>query len=99
MPYRLSHPDAAPPKLNRSNAPTELRILIPLAERYGVSDDGYRMDMLATLDQTEREQLIRAVQEWDDTLDAWLAGPEAAAVAPTNEYVAFSALRMAADEA
>jgi len=99
MPYRLPHADAAPPKLVHSNVPAELRTLIPLAERYGVSDDGYRTDMLATLDQTEREQLIRAVQERDDALDVWLAGPEAAVVAPTNEYVAFSALRMAADEA
>lgn len=42
-------------------------------------------------------ELKRAVQDADAALDAWLAGPEAAGPDFSDEYIAFSAMRMAAD--
>jgi hypothetical protein len=37
------------------------------------------------------------VERYDDLLDEWLAGPEASSQKPTPEYVAISAMRIAAD--
>ena len=98
MPYRLPHPEAAPPKLDASNVPRDVHDLIPLAERYGIADDGYRSEMVSMLDELERQELKSAVQKHEDALEAWLAGPAADAEEFSDEYVAFSALVMAADE-
>ncbi|MFT4557771.1 MAG: hypothetical protein ACI92S_003144 [Planctomycetaceae bacterium] len=99
MGYRLPHAEAQPPKLDAERVPPEFRRLIPLAEKYGVSDDGYRSEMLESLDDEERNELATFLAEYDDALDAWLAGPEADNSTPTNEYITFSCLRIAADEA
>jgi hypothetical protein len=98
MGYQLPHAEAQPPKLNAERVPAEFRHLMPLAEKYGISDDGYRLEMLDSLDDVERDELARFLADYDDELDAWLAGPEADSPTPTNEYVTFSCLRMAADE-
>jgi hypothetical protein len=37
------------------------------------------------------------VSDIDDQLDDWLAGDEAKSDSPSAEYIAFSAMRMAAD--
>ena len=97
MGYQLPHPEAKPPQLNADNVPAEFRHLIPLAEKYGVSDDGYRVEMLASLDSSERAELAQFLSDYDSALDSWLAGPEADNPTPTAEYVAFTCLRMAAD--
>ncbi len=70
-----------------------------MAERYGISDDGCRTEMLTSLDEMERQQLIEAVEKYDEAFDEWLAGPAAYAEEFSNRYVPFPALRMAADEA
>jgi hypothetical protein len=44
-----------------------------------------------------KAELVQVVKAIDDYLDAWLAGHEATAPAPSAEYIAFSAMRMAAD--
>lgn len=98
MGYQLPHPEAKPPELDENNVPVEFRHLIPLAEKYGVSDDGYRVQMLATLDCSERAELVQFLSDHDSALDSWLAGPEADRRSPTAEYIAFACLRMAADE-
>jgi hypothetical protein len=97
MSYRLPHPEATPPKLNPKNVPVEFRHLIPLAEKYGVSDDGYRLEMLESLDSSESDELAQFLADYDSALDSWLAGPEADHPTPTAEYIAFTCLRMAAD--
>ncbi|HXK58854.1 MAG TPA: hypothetical protein PLP42_03075 [Acidobacteriota bacterium] len=42
-------------------------------------------------------ELKRLIESHEDLIDAWLAGPEANDPNPSPEYLAFSAMRMAAD--
>jgi hypothetical protein len=95
---RYPHPDAQPPRLDPAQVPADFRHLIPLAERYGVSDDGYRADMLDSITADERAELVRFLADYDNALDAWLAGPESDGPTFSDAYIAFSSLRMAADE-
>ena len=77
--------------------PTSLHGLIFFAELYGISDDGYRDQVLEHLTDVERDELVVSVEAHDDALDTWLAGPESNQSNQTPEYIAFSAMRMAAD--
>lgn len=99
MPYRLPHPEAKPPKLRPSAVPASLHRFIPLAEKYGISDDGYREQVIDGLDPQERDELIRFLAESPDDLWDWLAGPESYSRPSTAEYIAFSALALAAESA
>ncbi|OJW05432.1 MAG: hypothetical protein BGO49_31005 [Planctomycetales bacterium 71-10] len=85
--------------LDAAKVPAALRRLIPLAERFGVSDDLIRLDILAKSGADELAAMREAVQSQDDAFDEWLAGTEADGPSFSDEYVAFSCLRMAADEA
>jgi hypothetical protein len=82
----------------RSDAvPSAVRSLLPLARRWGISDDGYRDAAVAGADA---ETLVAAVDAIDDAaLHGWLAGPEASSARLSAEYVAVTALTMAADQA
>jgi len=85
--------------LNIERIPFQLRSLIPLAERFGILDDSARENLVATATDSERDELVAAVRAHDDELDQWLAGPEAQEQNFSDEYVHFSAMRMAADYA
>ena len=80
-----------------SNVPANLRKLIPLTERFGVIDDLERENLVLAASDDEINQLRSEVSAHDDELDAWLAGPEADGPEFSTEYLAFSAMRMAAD--
>ena len=56
MVYKLPHPEAKPPTLDPEKVPPPFRHLIPLAEKYGVSDDCYRIDLIDSLDTEELEE-------------------------------------------
>lgn len=84
-------------KLNAENIPKSLRDLIPLAERWGISDDSERIELIERADVADRAELKMIVGKYDDELDEWLAGVDASGPEFSNEYVAFSAMRMAAD--
>lgn len=99
MTYTLPHPEAEPPKLDPSKVPPKFRNLIPLAEKYGISDDGYRDELTGTLNETELRECASFLDFYGDALEEWLAGPEADGPDFTNEYIVFSALGMAADMA
>ncbi|MCW8880487.1 MAG: hypothetical protein OQK51_25790 [Kangiellaceae bacterium] len=88
-----------PPKLVKERVPACFWPLIPLAEKYGIADDVYRYRLVKSLGQIEKEQLSQFLYDYDNKLDEWLAGPESMAPDVSNEYVAFSALRIAAEEA
>lgn len=85
------------PFLNAENVPLRLRHLIPLAEEFGVTDDLEREHFILATPPDKIALLKSAVAEHDDDLDEWLAGPEADSFPFSNEYIAFSAMRMAAD--
>ena len=80
-----------------TKVPHALRHLIPLAERFGVSDDLIREDVVAKTPADELEAMAGLVRTYDDAFDAWLAGPEAEGPKFSDEYIAFSCLRMASD--
>ena len=77
--------------------PSTLRHLIPLAQKFGVTDDLAREAIVSCASLAEIAVLKQAVQANDALLDAWLSGPEATGPRFSNEYIAFSAMRMAED--
>ena len=83
--------------IDPQRVPASLRHLIPLAQKFGVSDDLARETIVSSASIAEIEALKQAVQANDALLDTWLAGPEATGPCFSNEYIAFSAMRMAAD--
>jgi hypothetical protein len=85
--------------LDPARVPEGLRPFIPFAELWGVGDDLIREDMVREAPHEAIAELKRVVQANDDLLDEWLAGPEADSANPSEEYLAFSAMRMAADVA
>jgi hypothetical protein len=91
--------DERPPeiRLSAEKVPDSLRGLIPLAEKWGISDDMFRADALRRASPSDIAELKRIIAEHDDLLDDWLAGPEAQDPNPSKEYLAFSNMRMAAD--
>ena len=97
MGYTLPHPEAKPPKLDPESVPEAFRHLIPLAEKYGISDDCYLDDVIDSLDEAELRECASFLDSYDAVLNDWLAGPAAAGPEYSNEYVAFSALGLAAD--
>lgn len=84
-------------KLNSENIPESLQALIPLAERWGISDDSERLELIERANLVDRAELKMIVGKYDDELDNWLVGAEAFGLEFSNEYVALSAMRMAAD--
>lgn len=92
-------PDEEPPLISicPGNVPEPLHRLIPLAERWGISDDMLRLEARRRAAPEEIAYLKAAITCFDDELDDWLAGPEANNPNPTREYLAFSSMRMAAD--
>ena len=99
MRKKYYRPDEHAPgiRLDPENVPQQLRHLIPVAEKWGISDDMLRVDAVRRADSAEIDHLKRIVQEHDDLLDQWLAGAEAQLQSPSQEYLAFTHMRMAAD--
>jgi hypothetical protein len=95
--YGLTAENRPTIRLDPARVPEPLRHLIPLAERFGISDDLIRADVVAKTPAAELDALRAAVQAHDEAFDEWLAGPEASGPAFSAEYIAFSALRMTAD--
>lgn len=96
--YRLTAESARRPvALDPERVPEDLRHLIPYAERWGITDDLMLEDVLSKAPPPEIADLKRVVGENEDRLEQWLAGPEAKGPTFTKEYVAFSALLLAAD--
>jgi hypothetical protein len=84
-------------RLDPERVPGSLRHLILLAERFGISDDLMRGDVIASTVRADLDVLQEAVADHVHLLDEWLAGPEAVGPYYSDEYVAFLAMRMAAD--
>jgi len=84
-------------ELDPAVVPDELVAYIPFAALWGLSDDLEREQRVAEAPEEAKADLVRIVQLIDDQLDEWLAGDEANSPKPSMEYIAFSAMRMAAD--
>ena len=85
--------------VNPTKVPRELRHLIPLAKYFGIPDDLEREMTVNSASSEMLQQLRTAVIEHDNFLDDWLAGPEASGPNFSDEYIVFTAMRMAADSA
>lgn len=92
-------PDEQPPqiRLDPQHVPEPLRVLIPLAEKWGIGDDMLRIDAVRKAPPAEVAHLKKIIAQYDDLFDEWLAGSEAQNPNPSPEYLAFSNMRMAAD--
>ncbi|WP_426337065.1 hypothetical protein ACN9MY_07495 [Pseudoduganella sp. R-31] len=77
--------------------PLRLRRMLPLAGKFGIADDWAREELVKKSSREELRELKGDVDENEDALDAWLAGPESSGPDYSDEYIAFSAMRMAAD--
>jgi len=86
-------------RLNRASIAEQFWPLLPYAEFWGIADDWTREDLVKNAPPDVRENLKRVVAAFDNALDEWLAGPEADSPNPTDEYIAFCAMGMAADYA
>ena len=95
--YGMFFDGAAKETVDPRNVPRGLRPFIPYAQLWGISDDYDREQFVMTAPKIATEDLVAIVRSIDDELDEWLAGEEALSDSPSNEYVAFSAMRMAAD--
>lgn len=84
-------------RLRHLKIPVQRHLLVGLAEKFGLADDKVREDVVANSSMQERRSTKDAVERYDDEFDLWLAGPEAAGPEYSDAYIAFSALRMAAD--
>jgi hypothetical protein len=80
-----------------SRVPQSLQVLIPYAEFWGISDDCQRENLVSGAPPDIQQDLKAAVSLLEEELDTWLAGNEADDPRPSREYVAFSAMRIAAD--
>lgn len=105
--YRAIHPEDRPEISDLALAeivadtPDRFRAFAHYALLWGISDDCYRVDLVKDASDDLRSNLRwvgRQIEHGDD-LDTWLAGPEAIGPECTKAYVAFTCLRMAADDA
>lgn len=85
--------------LDRKKVPQQYWPLLPYAEFWGISDDWTRGILVQEAPADVRLNLKQVVVPFDSALDEWLAGPEADGPSFSDEYIAFTAMRMAADNA
>ncbi len=84
-------------RLERANIPEQLWPLIPYAEFWGIADDWTREDLVEQAPSEVQRNLKAVIHSYNNDLEAWLAGSEASNRNPSDEYVAFAAMVMAAD--
>jgi len=85
-------------RINNSDVPSDLRLLVPVAEWWGIDGDEemlYGFVDRAPIDAVTNLCII--VDTYDRTISEWLAGPEAESGRPTQAYLTFTALVMASD--
>ena len=82
--------------LDRTKVPEQLWPLLPYAEFWGIADDWTREDLIEKAPPDVRRNLKEVVAAYDRLMEPWLAGPEASNPDPSDEYVAFAAMIMAA---
>ena len=97
--YSLTAANRPTFRLDPAQVPERFRQWIPLAERWGISDDLIREDSVRTATRDELQDLMRFRGDYEAVLSEWLAKPESCGPQPTKEYIAFSCLGVAFDEA
>ncbi len=85
--------------IDKKKVPKELHELIPQAQKWGICEDGVRFIALRKASDKDLSDLIKINLNYGNLLDVWLAGPEAYEDNFSEEYITFTVLRMASDEA
>ena len=81
--------------MNKKNIPKSLHHLIPLAEKWGIEDDGDRDNLVFNATEGELRLLTNPIQNLNsDVLNEWFCNP-ILIKQPTVEYLKYSALFMA----
>jgi hypothetical protein len=95
----LAHPYAERPSLEvvLEGTPEQFKHIAQYAAAWGISDDGYRYELIESANETLTKNLSWVNDQYADALLDWLAGPEACATPLSAAYIAFTSLRMAAD--
>lgn len=75
----------------------EFLALQQFIDEYGISDDVARSEKLSSATYEQVSELIKAVQNHEEALDAYFARSDVDSM--SEEYIAISATRMAAEEA
>lgn len=84
-------------RLHSNAIPRQFWPLVPYAEFWGIADDWGRESLVDEAPLSIQQNLKVVVALFDNALDEWLAGPEADHPPFSKEYIAFSAMRRAAD--
>jgi hypothetical protein len=84
-------------QFNNADVPDELQALVPYAVFWGVSDDIDRESLVDAAPAEVVKNLKYVVRAHSKPLNSWLAGPLADKPPFSAAYIAFSAMRMAAD--
>jgi hypothetical protein len=84
-------------QLDRRRIPEKFWPLLPYAEFWGLADDSLRENLVRHACPDVQQNLKQVVAVFDNAMDDWLAGPEANGTTFSDEYIAYSAMRMAAD--
>ena len=83
--------------LDQRRVPERFWPLLAYAEFWGIADDLTREILAKQAPADVQHNLKEVVTAFDSALEEWLTGPEAGNPNPSDEYVAFAALIMAAD--
>lgn len=88
--------------LNPKNVPSEVASLLPMAEKWGIGDDIFRLEAIDNATTEQLQEILYCLDDEavdDDFLFEWLAGPESFSSTPSNEYLALTALTITYDAA
>jgi len=81
--------------MKAENIPVALHKLIPLVEKWGINDDGYRDSAIAKADTDELIELVQSINASEAIiLNEWFCDP-LMLKAPSEEYINFSVFFMA----
>jgi RimJ/RimL family protein N-acetyltransferase len=86
-------------QLSPLRLPSDLRRLLPLAQRWGILDSYELREAISLAPLTELSELVRAVDDAGDSLTGWLDDIESFTARPPDEYVALAAMTHAAQSA
>lgn len=85
--------------LDHRRVPPAARPVLALAEVWGITDDYEREGAVSRATADDLQVLVAAVDSLDNDFWEWLSGPASLERRPSPEYVAITALTMAADSA
>jgi hypothetical protein len=94
--HRRDDADGARPRLDPALVPPHLRALIPLAEKWGIGDDGIRLQLIENASNSEKRALHDSLYETFEQISDWLNSFSGRPL--SDEAAAFMYMQSALDE-